>query len=83
MREIIGYGILFVFGFTVLILAIALPIRGLSHYYDKKYCPVKLEALGREGKFVDYNFWDWNCLVQNDNGSYVTIDRLLNVSEDS
>jgi hypothetical protein len=69
---------------TILIvgIAIVLPVRTVSHYYDAKYCPVKLKELGRQGKFVDYNYWDWNCLVKTDNGTYVTIDRLLNVSED-
>lgn len=68
---------------AVLVMAVLLPLRFVRHWYDAKYCPVKLEALSREGKFVDYNFWDWNCLAKTDSGKYVTIDRLLNVSEDS
>jgi hypothetical protein len=58
----------------VTFLAVVLGILRYSHHLDAQKCPKMGEVANRPVRFVDYNFWEWDCLVQSTNGKWISID---------
>src|ERR1700751_67655 len=69
---------LFIIGIVALIAGIILVVRQVDYHYESTYCQPKLKQIGREGKFVQYNFWEYDCLVKSSNGTYIPLTNLYN-----
>lgn len=61
-----------------LILLIATIVRQFDYHYTSTYCDDKLAQVSREGKFVEYNFWEYECLAKTKNGTYIPLKNLYN-----
>lgn len=61
--------------------AIALPIRQVSHHYDKDRCRSYAKETERVTKFVDYHFWGWDCLTKTSDGLWVSTDNAFQVTK--
>jgi hypothetical protein len=48
-------------------------IRDYQHSQDQQACRVFQEETGHETRFVNYNFWTWDCLTPGFNGKWVSI----------
>lgn len=67
---------LIVAGVVALLVVIGIPIRQITHHYDVKSCGIFAEESGYQTKFVDYNFFSWDCLARRDDGKWVSRDNL-------
>lgn len=65
--------VFFISGFTVI-------IRYIAHHFDVNSCQTFAQASGHETKFVDYNFFEWDCLVRTRNGKWVPRDSTIEVN---
>lgn len=64
---------------VVLILAaLVIGVRQVDYHYTSTYCDDKLKQVQREGKFVEYNYWEYDCLVRAKDGTYIPLDNLYN-----
>ena len=63
-------------GTALLIVGIALPARMVKHHYDVNSCHIFADQSGYDTKFVDYNFFQWDCLAHRDDGKWVSRDNL-------
>lgn len=54
-----------------------LTFRQFDYHYTSTYCQPKLNAINRTGKFVEYNFWDYQCLASVGD-KYVPLDQIYN-----
>ncbi len=70
--------VLIILGFIAFIFTIATVVRQIDYHYASTYCQDKLKEANREGKFVEYNFWEYNCLAETKNGSYIPLKNLYN-----
>lgn len=79
----VGWWILGLFVAVPILIAALLfgTIRQIDHHYQQKYCEPRLSSYGREGKFVDYNYWSYDCLAKTSDGSYVPINSLINTKD--
>ena len=48
----------------------------IQHHYDVNSCGIFAVESGYQTKFVDYNFFDWACLAQREDGKWVNRDAL-------
>lgn len=55
--------------------------RQWGHHVDVSECTAFGAASGYETKFVDYNFWDWDCLAKIDNAKWVEARNLRGVNQ--
>lgn len=58
--------------------AILLGIRQVDHRFTVANCPKRAQAYNRETKFVEYNFWSYECLVKAKDGTYVNVNKMVN-----
>lgn len=62
---------------VVLILGgIATGVQRADHYYDKSDCYKFAAYTQHNAKFVDYNPFDWDCLLQTRGGTWINKDNL-------
>jgi hypothetical protein len=54
-------------------------IVGYAGSLESKSCPKRGIALERETRFVRYNHWDWDCLVQSTNGKWIPLTEVIKV----
>lgn len=54
----------------------------LDKHYQRRYCQPRLEQMKREGKFVEYNFWQYECLAKTSKGTYLPIDTQINNTQE-
>jgi hypothetical protein len=47
-------------------------IRNYQHSQDEQACRVFQEETGHKTRFVNYNFWTWDCLTPGFNGKWVS-----------
>lgn len=59
-----------------LILVLILTITQIDRHLVATKCEKRAEILNRETRFVSYTFFDYECLVRNDDGSYVSEEHL-------
>lgn len=71
-------GLSFILIILLILNALILGIRQLDYHYSSTYCMPKLKQIHREGKFVQYNFWEYDCLVKTSDGTYIPLDNLYN-----
>lgn len=65
---------------VVALLALILtPIRQVGHNLDVTKCRTFHEQSGYETKFVDYNFFDWDCLARTSSGKWVSTEKLRDI----
>lgn len=72
------YGLL---GLTVAVAVIGLPIRQVAHHVDNNTCAAFGVVSGYEVKFVDFNFFSWDCLVLTADGTWVPKNSIRNIVE--
>lgn len=76
--------LLLLLGIAALFGLIMLTVRQVNYHYSSTYCQQKLHQVDREGKFVQYNFWEYDCLAKTTNGTYIPLENLYNnVQENS
>ncbi|QRY51814.1 hypothetical protein [Mycolicibacterium septicum] len=46
---------------------------------DRSSCAAFAEASGRETKFVEYNFFEWDCLTPQSDGKWISTSMLREV----
>jgi hypothetical protein len=66
----------------IMLSGIFVGVRQLDHHYAVPNCRKQSVAYQRETKFVDYNYWSYECLVKTNNGTYVNINNLINNVQD-
>ena len=47
-------------------------IRTYQHHQDANACAIWGKQTDRPVRFVNYNFWSWDCLTQGFNGKWVS-----------
>jgi hypothetical protein len=67
-------------GVMVLLAAIGIPVRQVQHNLDTSACHGFGQASGYQTKFVDYNFWNWDCLAKASDGKWISTQRLHDVN---
>lgn len=63
-------------GIVLVVVVFGLPIRAVRHHYGVNSCGIFAEQSGYDTKFVDYNFFQWDCLAHRDDGKWVSKDNL-------
>lgn len=53
-------------------------VNGLAHHFDGSRCAQFGQISGRQVKFVDYNIFSWECLVNTSNG-WIDLDNVGDV----
>jgi hypothetical protein len=53
--------------------------RGAVHHLDVNTCQRFGQESAHETRFIDYHFWDWDCLVLLGNGKWVPVNYLRGV----
>jgi hypothetical protein len=64
------------FAIVVICVLIVFGCRMVDHHYQVSVCNGFGQATGREIKFVDYTFWNYECLTPSKDGKWVTTDQL-------
>ena len=73
------FALLAAVGSLLLVALICLPVRQVYHHYEVKQCHQFSEQAGYTTKFVDYNFFSWDCLAQTKTGKWVGYEKLRDV----
>ncbi len=82
--NLFGFALVFIATIAAIIGVIGTTIRQFDYHYTSTYCQDKLKEAGRKGKFVEYNFWEYDCLAESKNGTYIPLRNLYNnVQENS
>lgn len=72
---------------TVLITLVSIVVvmvgifRGIVHPLDVADCRAFSEASGYTTKFADYTLFSWDCLVETENGKWVSRSNLQGVNQ--
>jgi hypothetical protein len=56
-------------------------MRGFAHPIDASSCQSFGSASGYEVRFVDYNFFEWDCLAKTSSGKWVSATNLRGVNQ--
>lgn len=72
--------LVFLLGFVIAVM-IYLIIRQVDHHYEKNTCDNRGRVTGFDTKFVDYNFWSYDCLAKRSDGKWVAFDKAINVNK--
>ena len=75
-NEFWAIGALIFGGLLALVVTVLTPTRFIMHHYDVNSCRIFAEQSGYETKFVDYNFFEWDCLAHREDGKWVSRDSL-------
>jgi hypothetical protein len=70
-------------GFVALMAGTYLPIRQIDHNLTVSKCHTFAEASGYQTKFVDFNFFSYDCLGKTSDGRWIPTDRLHDVNVES
>lgn len=54
----------FLAGIVLFVLVTVLSVRTVDRHYVGKNCPSRGISFSLPSKFVEYNFWSYECLVQ-------------------
>lgn len=73
----------FLFEMFVIVLAacaisfgIALGVNAAHHHFAPSYCAAISRELGRETKYVEYNYWARDCITPQSNGKWISVNKL-------
>ena len=66
---------IFVTGFAGLILG----GNALSKHFTKVNCVAFQRETGRETRYAEYNYWNFDCLAKTSDGKWLPTDRLREV----
>lgn len=78
-----GFAASLILGIPTAVLVILVGVRQIDYHYTSMNCPKRLVAMGKEGKFVSYNFWSYECLAKTSIGTYVPIDNIYNNTQEN